>query len=97
MNFNFAGVTKDTWVRVVILVLTLVNTVLIRFGIVEFADVDFNMYYEQISTIITVLASLWCAWKNNSFTYEAQVADVDRKQMVNAGSGSSVIECDEEE
>lgn len=85
MNINLAGVTKDTWVRTVILLLSLTNVILVKFGVVIFEDVDFNLYYDQISTILTVLASLWCAWKNNSFTFEAQAADADLKHARNIG------------
>ena len=97
MNINFAGVTKDTWVRTIILVLSLINTVLIKFGVMEFADVDFELYYEQISTLLTVGASLWCAWKNNSFTYEAQVADEARRKAMRGEYDSDGIEYIEED
>lgn len=67
-------IKKDTIIRLVVLILVLINQVLCSKGIIEF-EFDENNIYELVSTIATILISLWSAWKNNSFTKNAIRAD----------------------
>jgi SPP1 family holin len=72
---NLKGVSKDTWVRIIVLVLILVNQVSVTvFGnqLLPFSD---EQLYEGISTGLTIAVAIWTTWKNNSFTTEAQRAD----------------------
>jgi SPP1 family holin len=72
---NLKGVSKDTWVRIIVLALILVNQVSVTvFGnqILPFSD---EQLYEGISTGLTIAVAIWTTWKNNSFTTEAQRAD----------------------
>lgn len=62
--------TKGTIIRTVVLVLALINQILTTTG-----HAVIPVGEEEISVIITVGASLWAWWKNNSFTAEAQEAD----------------------
>jgi SPP1 family holin len=66
--------TTGTIVRVVALVLSLVNQVLVAFDMspINVGSAELEMY---ISTGITVLLALVAMWKNNSFTAGAQAAD----------------------
>lgn len=68
------NVSKDTIVRTVVLVVTLVNTLLTAFGKnpLPFSDTEI---YQAISTVCTAAASIWAWWKNNSFTKAAIKAD----------------------
>lgn len=67
--------TKETMVRTVFLLLSLVNQVLTGLGKnpLPFSD---EAIYEALSAVATVAASLWAWWKNNSFTTAAVQADV---------------------
>lgn len=73
---NLSGVSKDTWTRLIILIITLVNMALNQFGITHFTNEDINEWYDVISVFVAVASSLWCMWKNNSFTANAQAADI---------------------
>ena len=65
---------KDTIVRTVFLVISLLNQILTVMGKnpLPFSD---QAVYQGISAVITTAASLWAWWKNNSFTREALAAD----------------------
>lgn len=68
------NVSKETIIRTVVLILALINQVLTMTGhsVLPISD-------EQVSTIITLVltvgASLWAWWKNNSFTQAAILSD----------------------
>lgn len=78
---NLSGVSRDTWTRLIILIITLVNMVLNQFGITYFTNEDINEWYDVISVFVTVASSMWCMWKNNSFTLNAQTADKVLKNL----------------
>ena len=78
---NLSGVSRDTWTRLIILVITLINMVLNQFGITYFTNEDINEWYDVISVFVAVVSSLWCMWKNNSFTLNAQTADKVLKNL----------------
>ena len=72
---NFKNVPTATWVRIVVLLLTLINQVSISifsFVLLPFSDEDL---YENVSMAFTIGATILATWKNNSFTPEAQKAD----------------------
>ncbi|WP_130807638.1 SPP1 phage holin family protein [Senegalia massiliensis] len=75
MDFNFKGVNKATWVRIVGLFLVLINQVSISFFKFELISFGDEQIYEGVSTILTVVMAIVAGWKNNSFTEEAQKAD----------------------
>ncbi len=66
--------SKETIIRTIVLVITLVNQVLTVLGKnpLPFSD---EAVYEGISAVCTAGASLWAWWKNNSFTPAAVIAD----------------------
>lgn len=67
-------VTPETIIRTVVLVLALVNQALTASGKnpLPFAE---NEIYELLTLLVTIGASLWAWWKNNSFTQDAIKAD----------------------
>lgn len=67
-------IEKMTIVRTAVLVFALVNQVLTISGYnpLPFTDEDFG---QAVSMALTVGASLWAWWKNNSFTQSAIAAD----------------------
>lgn len=73
-------VSKDTWIRTIVLFLTLLNQVLTVVGKnpLPFSE---EALYQGISAVVTVVASLWAWWKNNSFTTHALKADAYLGQL----------------
>lgn len=67
-------IEKMTIVRTAVLVFALVNQVLTISGYnpLPFTDEEFG---QSVSMVLTVGASLWAWWKNNSFTQNAIIAD----------------------
>lgn len=67
-------VSTDTIIRTIILVIALVNQILTSMGKnpLPFSD---ETIYELITLLVTIGASAWAWWKNNSFTAAAITAD----------------------
>ena len=75
-------VSKETIIRLAILLLTLINTVAVMAG---FSPIDLTdavvtetveAVYTAVSYLILVVSTLWAAWKNNSITQPALKADI---------------------
>ena len=68
------NVSKETLIRTIALVLSIVNYILTSKGMnpLPFGETE---AYEFISMIAMGAASIWAWWKNNSFTKEAIAAD----------------------
>lgn len=68
------NVSKGTIARTAMLIFALVNQILTICGWnpLPFSE---EAVYEAASVLLTVGASLWAWWKNNSFTKEAIAAD----------------------
>ena len=66
--------SKETVIRTVLLVLSLVNQILTVLGKnpLPFSQQEL---YQALSTVATAATSLWALWKNNSFTAAAVEAD----------------------
>ena len=71
---NEQKVTPETIIRTIVLVLALINQALTASGKnpLPFAESEI---YELLTLIVTIGASLWAWWKNNSFTPAAIKAD----------------------
>lgn len=67
-------VSSETIIRTIILALALINQALTSSGKnpLPFAD---ETLYEFLTLGVTVIASAWAWWKNNSFTKNAIKAD----------------------
>lgn len=67
-------VSKATIARTVVLIIALINQVLTMSGHnpLPFAD---EAVYEAVTDVLTVAASVWAWWKNNSFSQSAIQAD----------------------
>lgn len=68
------NIKTDTIVRTIVLVVALVNQVLAVTGksLIPVSDEQIN---DVVTLIVTIGASLWAWWKNNSFTKAAIEAD----------------------
>lgn len=78
-KLNLAGVSKDTWMRLAVLLAALINQILVSKGVYNLPFSEEELA-EGISFILTAIASLVCYWKNNSFTDKAQKADKELKK-----------------
>ncbi|MDO4540267.1 MAG: phage holin [Syntrophomonadaceae bacterium] len=77
-------IKPGTVARLMILILLLVNQALIMLGMppVEFVEEEL---YNTLSTFLTVIWSMWAAWKNNSVTSAAIQADEYMKYLKEGG------------
>lgn len=68
------SVSTETIIRTIILMVALTNQILTATGKnpLPFSD---EVIYETVTLLVTVGASLWAWWKNNSFTKSAIAAD----------------------
>ena len=66
---------KITIVRTITLALALLNQLFAIFGVPQL-DISDDTVYQLVSAIATVASAAWAWWKNNSFTKEAQSADI---------------------
>ncbi len=68
------NISKETIARTIVLILALLNNVLTMCGKnpLPFSD---DELYVGVSAVVTVCATLWAWWKNNSFTQNAIEAD----------------------
>lgn len=67
-------VKPDTIIRTIILIIALTNQALAIMG-KEAIPVTDDQVYQLVTLVITIIASLWTWWKNNSFTLPAIKAD----------------------
>lgn len=73
-KINLKGVTLQTWVRTLILIVALVNQALVLLGISK-NEIELDSWANYGTYLLTVVTSVWSWWKNNSFTSNAQEAD----------------------
>ena len=78
-------ISKDTIIRTVVLILALANQVLIMLGKNQLPWTEDELY-QGVSAVVTVIASVWGFWKNNSFTNEAQQADKYLEELRNGNT-----------
>ena len=67
-------VKTETIIRTVVLIVALINQILTSTGHSVIPVTD-DQISELLTLVITVGASVWAWWKNNSFTKEAIEAD----------------------
>lgn len=79
----------DTIARAIVLAITLLNMVLTMLGKAPL-NLDENTIYVTVSGLWTIAWTVWCYWKNNSFTQAAIIAN-DFMHELKAGRG----ECSE--
>lgn len=80
------NISKDTIIRTVLLIVSFINLILNACGknTLPFTSDEIS---EAISVIFTIAASLAAWWKNNSFTTNAQLADLFKKNLSIGGEG----------
>lgn len=73
-NLNLKGVKKDTWVRLIVLLLAFISQFLVLTG-KRTEAIDLDTWQEYATYIATIVTAVWGFWKNNSFTKAAQYGD----------------------
>ena len=73
-KLNLKGVSIQTWTRTIVLALALISQVLVLLG-KRTNEIDMDKTTEILTYVLTLIASVWSWWKNNSFTNKAQEAD----------------------
>lgn len=74
-KFHFRNVDMATWVRIVTLFVVLANQIALSVFDTQLVPFEDAEIYEGVSTGATFLIAMVTAWRNNSFTEEAQEAD----------------------
>jgi SPP1 family holin len=77
-------VTTETIIRTIVLVVTLLNQTLTMLGKnpLPYSETDI---YAFLTTLVTIGATVWAWWKNNSFTKAALQADELMKELKTEG------------
>lgn len=74
-------INKGTIARTIAVIAVLINQFLIMFGKEQLPFTE-DEIYQGVSMVLTVGATLWAWWKNNSFTKEAIEADKYRENLL---------------
>ena len=85
---NLSNVSVGTWVRLILMVGSLVNLTLGAFGVAGISF-DENQLYAIVSVVLAIVTGVVSYWKNNSFT-AAQAADEFLHAQGNAKEQSEV-------
>lgn len=71
---HLSSVSVGTWVRLILMIGSLINLTLGAFGVAGISF-DENELYTIVSVVLAFATGLVSYWKNNSFTAAAQAAD----------------------
>ena len=71
---NISNVKAGTWVRLILMVISLINMALAAAGKAPI-PANYDELYTIVSIVFSVLVGVAAYWKNNSFTSAAQAAD----------------------
>ena len=90
---NIKKVKAGTWVRLILLVVSLVNMALAAAGKAPISA-DYDELYTIVSIVFSVIVGLESYWKNNSFTSAAQAADeyFHNQQLAVEDTGEEITE-----
>lgn len=73
-NIDWSSISTGTYVRYILMILTIANTILTRLGITPI-PVEEEQIYQIVSDIITIVVLIVNTYKNNSTSPEAIKAD----------------------
>ena len=71
MNIDLNNVSKETWIRTILLVLAIVNKILAWKGYSPI-PIDDDMVVSIVSDLALIITALIAWWKDNAFTVIAQ-------------------------
>lgn len=70
----YTPIKKETIIRTIVLIIAIINNILTLLGKSPF-PYSSEEVEQAVTIIITVIATLWAWWKNNSFTLPARLGD----------------------
>lgn len=73
-RIEWSKISKDTYLRYILMILVVTNTILTRLGLNPI-KASAEEVYQMVSDFISILVLLMNTWKNNSVTTEALQAD----------------------
>lgn len=73
-------IDREVIIRTIVLVIVLFNQLLVAYGKEKLPFTE-DEIYSGVSSIATVLVSIWAWWKNNSFTEAAIEGDKLKNQL----------------
>lgn len=73
-RIEWSNISKDTYLRYILMILVILNTVLTRLGLNPI-KASAEEIYQGLSDLMTIVILLMNTWKNNSVTTEAIQAD----------------------
>lgn len=71
MNIDLNRVSKETWIRTILLVLAIVNKILVWKGYCPL-PIDDELIETVVSDLALIITALIAWWKDNAFTVIAQ-------------------------
>lgn len=81
MKVNLKGISRATWIRIIVLVLVLANQISVSFFNHKLLPLTDSQLNDYVTNGLTIATTLWAGWKNNSVTNHAQQADVVLNQL----------------
>ena len=90
---NISTVKAGTWVRLILMVISLINMALAAAGKAPI-PANYDELYTIVSIVFSVLVGVAAYWKNNSFTSAAQAADeyFHNQKLVIEDTGEEITE-----
>lgn len=79
-------VKKDTWVRLVVMILSIINHILVVMGKSPI-PIDDQQVQQFVALGIDICVTLWVWWKNNSFTKCAIEGDKYKDKLKEMSKG----------
>lgn len=70
----YTPIKKETIIRTIVLFIAIINNILTLLGKSPF-PYSSEEVEQAVTIVITVIATLWAWWKNNSFTLPARLGD----------------------
>ena len=90
---NIKKVKAGTWVRLILLVVSLINMALAAAGKAPISA-DYDELYTIVSIVFSVLVGVAAYWKNSSFASAAQAADeyLHKQKLAIEDTGEEIAE-----
>lgn len=97
-DIDWSSISTGTYVRYIVMILTIINTILIRIGKTPIS-VEEEQVYQTVSDVITIVVLIVNTYKNNSTSWQAIQADAYLQNLKgdNVEYDNSIVDTDEDE
>lgn len=97
-DIDWSSISTGTYVRYIVMILTIINTILIRIGKTPIS-VEEEKVYQTVSDVITIVVLIVNTYKNNSTSWQAIQADAYLQNLKgnNVEYDNSIVDTDEDE